>query len=138
MVLLLAFVIKNITYDCHVCQLNEIGFCIRNSLICMICKKALKLSSKGRTKYTSGNIINLVSIDCQRISDQLGLCRSVWGTPLQVAIGIYFLYNELGAAALFGFIGIIMLVPFSVFVGYISTKQKVSQLAAKDSRIKVV
>ena len=135
--LFLVCVIKAITYNHHVCQLTEIGFCIRTSLICLICKKTLKLSSKGRAKYTTGEIVNLVSIDCQRFTDQLGNFGVIWGTPLQLAIGIYFLYNELGVAALFGLLWIAILVPLNLIGGYIATELNFSQLAAKDRRLKV-
>ena len=66
--------------------------------------------------------------------DYFGL---VWGIPLQLVIGFYFLYHELGAAALFGFLGLVILVPLNLILGVIATKQKVSQLDSKDARMKV-
>ena len=126
-----------IVFAHHCCQLMEIGFCMRMSLTCMISKKTLRLSSRGKSDFSTGEIINLVSIDCQRISDQIDFIGCIWGIPLQLAIGMYLLYNELGVAALFGFLGALVLVPLNSILGFIATKQKVSQLDAKDARMKV-
>jgi hypothetical protein len=47
----------------------ETGMRIRSALTSSIYKKALVLSSEGRSQKTTGDIVNLMSVDTQRISD---------------------------------------------------------------------
>ncbi|KAL5019771.1 hypothetical protein ScPMuIL_002663 [Solemya velum] len=42
---------------------------IRSALISAVYKKALTMSSEARKEKTVGEIVNLMSVDCQRVRD---------------------------------------------------------------------
>ena len=118
--------------------LLETSIRIESALISAICRKSLKLSSSARQTFTSGEITNLVSVDCQRIADGMEYIEMLYGGPWQVIIGILLIYRELGTSALIGSLGILILIPINLIGGKIVERLETSQLAAKDSRIKVI
>lgn len=133
-----ASVLNTILFSHYVICLNETGIQIRSSLISAICRKALKISNSARQSYTTGEITNLVSVDCQRIADALGYIGVLWGAPVQVLISLWFIYGELGTAALVGSLGMIVLVPLNLVIGKVVKKLEKQQLTAKDARIKAM
>ena len=60
-------VIGSVTNNQYKRVVFDIGFRARNSVVSMIYRKSLKLSSTARQKYTVGEITNYVSVDTQRI-----------------------------------------------------------------------
>uniref|UniRef100_A0A914CYF4 ABC transmembrane type-1 domain-containing protein n=1 Tax=Acrobeloides nanus TaxID=290746 RepID=A0A914CYF4_9BILA len=61
----------------------RLGMYIRSVLTSMVYKKALVLSNKSRKNRTVGEIINLMSVDIQRLQDSTFFVNSFWSSPLQ-------------------------------------------------------
>ena len=116
----------------------ETSIQVRSALISAVCRKSLKLSSSARQNYTLGQIMNLVSVDTQRLSNGLVYFVNLWGAPLQVVIAIWLVYRELQISALVGSIGLGVLIPLNIISGKIVKKLEAKQLIAKDTRIKVI
>ena len=83
--------------------------------------QALVLSNSARKTSTSGEIINLMSVDAQRLSEAVLYLHTVWAAPIQISIAMYFLWQQLGPSVLAGLGVLILLVPINIFV---STKQR--------------
>ena len=81
----------------------RIGQRIKSSLVTVIYKKSFTISSDSRNKFTTGEIVNHMSIDSNRIRDLMLYLHAVWSTPLQIIISLFFLLDLLGIAALTGF-----------------------------------
>ncbi len=56
-------------------------------------RKSLRISSAGRKDTTSGEIVNLMSVDAQRICDLVPYINMLWSSPLQITVAIYMLYQ---------------------------------------------
>ena len=107
-----------------------VGLRLRTALASSIYKKSLRLSNASRkaqtgwitnhflcfTKkgfnvlfiyFSAGEIVNLISVDSQKIEDAAIMLNMLWSCPLQVGLAIYFLYDTIGV---------------SVFVGKLSKK----------------
>ena len=136
--LFLVSVLNTILFNHNTAILLETSIRIKSALISAICRKSLKLSSSARQSFTSGEITNLVSVDCQRIADGMEYIGMLYGGPWQVIIGIILIYRELGTAALIGSLGMLILIPLNLIGGKIVEKLESRQLRAKDSRIKVI
>lgn len=111
---------------------------IKTCLTSVIYRKTLKLSNQGRKSYTTGEIVNMMSVDTQRVSDFVQNCNIIWSAPLQLAISVYLLYQQLGVAVFAGLGFMILSIPFN---SYIITKVKNLQMAVmrfKDKRIKLL
>ena len=63
-----------------------------------------------------GEIVNLMSVDAQKLQDAPGYLHMLWSAPLTIAVAMYFLWQELGAATLAGLALMIMLVPINAVI----------------------
>lgn len=79
--------------------------------------QALMLNSKARGKSTAGEMVNLMSVDAQRLMELMAYINSLWSSPLQIAGAIYFLYNTLGISVLAGVGVLILIIPVNMLFG---------------------
>ncbi|KAL0374187.1 UNVERIFIED_CONTAM: ABC transporter C family member 9 [Sesamum radiatum] len=79
---------------------RQLGLRLRAALISQIYKKGLILSSQSRQSRTSGEIINYMSVDVQRITDFIWYLNTIWMLPVQISLAIYILHMNLGMGAL--------------------------------------
>jgi hypothetical protein len=50
----------------------------------------------------AGEILNLISIDSQKIEDACVMFNMMWSCPLQVGLAIFFLYQTIGVSVFVG------------------------------------
>ena len=60
------------------------------------------MNNEARKISTVGEIVNLMSVDCQRMQDLTGYLWMVWSAPVQIALATWLLWNQVGAAVLAG------------------------------------
>ncbi|ENN79278.1 hypothetical protein YQE_04278, partial [Dendroctonus ponderosae] len=77
----------------------------------LIYRKTMKLSRNALNKATVGQMVNLLSNDLSRLDQGFILAHFAWIGPVQVTIGTWLLYREIGYAALFGVAFLISFVP---------------------------
>lgn len=51
---------------------------------------------------SAGEIVNLISVDSQKIEDACLMLNLLWSCPLQVGLAVYFLYQTIGVAVFVG------------------------------------
>lgn len=83
----------------------------------MCCVQALLLNNTARKESTAGEMVNLMSVDAQRLMDLMTYVNTVWSAPLQIIISLYFLYNTMGVSILAGVGVMILLIPVNLLVG---------------------
>jgi len=115
-----------------------IGMRMRTAIIGLVYEKALMLNSKARGKSTAGEMVNLMSVDAQRLMELMAYINSLWSSPLQIAGAIYFLYNTLGISVLAGVGVLILIIPVNMLFGSKWHSLQVKQMAQKDERIKII
>ena len=54
------------------------------------CCQALLLNNNSRKESTAGEMVNLMSVDAQRLMDLLTYVNVLWSGPLQIIISLYF------------------------------------------------
>ncbi len=69
--LFVASVFNTITFQHYVLPLIQVATQVRSSLISAILRKTLRLSNAARQKFTTGEITNYVSVDTQRLLDNI-------------------------------------------------------------------
>nr|CAE04330.3 OSJNBb0016D16.21 [Oryza sativa Japonica Group] len=108
---------------------------LRTSLISQVYQKVLYLSSQSRQKHTSGEIINYVSVDIERIVNVAWYVNMVFMMPIQITLATYILWKNLGLGSLAGIAttAIIMLcnIPFT----RIQKRLHAGIMKAKDDRM---
>jgi ATP-binding cassette subfamily C (CFTR/MRP) protein 1 len=65
---------------------------MRTAIVVMVYKKALVLSSEERERRKTGEIVNLMTVDAQRIQDLTTYLHAIWYSFLQISLSIYFLW----------------------------------------------
>ncbi|KAJ3122380.1 hypothetical protein HK100_012023 [Physocladia obscura] len=89
---------------------------LRTMMTAVIYRKSLKLSSSARQEYTSGNIVNLISTDTNRIELFINEANYCWTVPVALAINIAFLVIALGWPAICGIAILVASVPLQAYL----------------------
>lgn len=114
------------------------GMRIRTAIIGVVYRKSLVLNSTAKRVSTVGEIVNLMSVDAQKLQDAPGYLHMLWSAPLTVAVAMYFLWQQLGAATLAGLALMIMLVPVNALIAQKTRTLQIAQMKQKDARIKLM
>lgn len=80
------------------------GIKVRTQLTASIYRKALKLSNASRSKFTVGQIVNLMAVDAQVFLELSTYINMIWSAPLQIVVALTLLWFELGKKNALGFI----------------------------------
>ena len=51
---------------------------------------------------SAGEVVNLLSVDCQKLQDAALFINFMWASPLQVGLAIFFLYQTIGWSVFVG------------------------------------
>lgn len=138
LILLLAKFVEVLTTHQFNFNSQKLGMLIRCTLITSLYKKGLRLTGSARQDHGVGPIVNYMAVDSQQLSDMMLQLHAVWMMPFQVAIGLFLLYNCLGAPAITALIGLSAIL---VFIVVSTRKNKGYQFQAminRDSRMKAV
>ena len=125
----------NNNYEYNLCTL---GTKMRSAVIDAVYQKALRLSPDAKNKYTTGQIVNLMSVDAQKITDFILFINVSWSSPLQISIAVYLLWQQLGIATLAGVAVMVFLIPFNAWITSIWRKTQADLMKKKDSRSKLI
>ncbi|XP_043701211.1 ABC transporter C family member 3-like isoform X2 [Telopea speciosissima] len=118
-------------------QLRKMGIRVRAALFAVIYKKGLRLSSQSKLGHTSGESINLMSVDVDRIGLFSWYLHDIWRVPVQVILALLILYNSLGLASLVAFVATLILMLVNVPLGKLQEKFQGRLMDSKDQRMKV-
>ncbi|XP_020670742.3 ATP-binding cassette sub-family C member 3 isoform X1 [Pogona vitticeps] len=114
------------------------GMRLRTGIIGMIYRKSLVITNSAKRSCTTGEIVNLMSVDAQRCMDLTMFLNMLWSAPLQICLALYFLWQSLGASVLAGVAVMVLLIPFNAVIAIKTRAFQVEQMRYKDSRIKLM
>ena len=136
--LLLSSIVQSLIVQHYFHRMFVVGSRIRTSLMGLIYKKSLTLSSQSRKETTVGEMVNIMQVNTQSFVELLTYINMIWSAPLQIIICIVLLWKYLGPASLAGLATMILFIPLNAFL---SNKAKILQtkkLKFQDSRIKLI
>ncbi|KPM06699.1 ABC transporter-like protein 9, partial [Sarcoptes scabiei] len=93
-------------------------------------------SSSNQKQFTSGQILNIMSSDTQKVFDYIKMINLFWICPLQITIAIFLLWQHLGYASLAGLGVLLLLLPFNAFIGAQIRSLQTRLLIFKDRRFR--
>ncbi|VDK43637.1 unnamed protein product [Anisakis simplex] len=118
--------------------ISKIGLKIRSAISTAVYDKLLRVSLSTLSAFSSGQILNFMSTDIDRIVNFCGSFHAFWSLPLQLGIALYLLYREVGLAFLSGLVASLLLLPINKWItsaiGRLSTKM----MHCKDQRVKLI
>ncbi|KAI5967337.1 hypothetical protein CANMA_003157 [Candida margitis] len=109
---------------------------VYSSLGTFVYRKAINLSAEARKNKNSGEVINNLAVDVQKIS-QVAMYAFVVNLPFRLLIGIWALYELLGVSALCGFATAVVLVPLSSNISTSISGLVKKNMKIRDERLKL-
>ncbi|KAF7140434.1 hypothetical protein RHSIM_Rhsim06G0226900 [Rhododendron simsii] len=116
-------------------RLQQAGIRARAVLVAMIYNKGLSISCQSKQAHTSGEIINLMSVDAQRVSD-FGWIHDPWLIIVQVVLALIILYKNLGLASIAALVTTLLVMLANVPLGRLQQKFLEKIMTSKDTRMK--
>ncbi|XP_052831215.1 multidrug resistance-associated protein 1 [Octopus bimaculoides] len=111
---------------------------IKGLLTSVAFRKTLTLSNACRQTLSMGQIVNLMSIDCSRISEAIPFLFVMISSPIQISLSLYLLYQQLGTSVFVGIALLLLYIPVNgTLMGKIKMYQA-QQMKSKDIRIKLM
>ncbi|KAH6654420.1 metal resistance protein YCF1 [Truncatella angustata] len=114
------------------------GMRIKAGLSSAIYKKSLKLSNEGRASKTTGDIVNYMAVDAQRLQDLTQFAQQVWSAPFQIIICMVSLYQLVGWSMLAGIAVMIIMIPINGFIARFMKRLQKQQMKNKDARSRLI
>ncbi|KAF2404486.1 multidrug resistance-associated protein 1 [Trichodelitschia bisporula] len=116
----------------------ETGMRIKSALISAIYSKSARLSNEGRASKSTGDIVNYMAVDTQRLQDLTQYGQQLWSAPFQIFLCMASLYQLVGLSMLAGVAVMVLMIPVNGFVArFMKTLQK-KQMGNKDSRSRLM
>ncbi|KAL6564040.1 Multidrug resistance-associated protein 5 [Orobanche hederae] len=113
-----------------------LGMHVRSALTAMVYRKGLRLSSSARQSHTSGEIVNYMAVDVQRVGDYSWYLHDMWMLPMQIILALAILYKNVGIASLATLVATIVSIVATVPVARIQEDYQDKLMAAKDDRMR--
>ncbi|KAF8379641.1 hypothetical protein HHK36_029084 [Tetracentron sinense] len=119
-------------------QTRMIGLKVRSLLCAAIYRKQLRLSNAAKMTYSSGEIMNYVTVDAYRIGEFPYWFHQTWGTCLQLCISCVILYRSVGLATVAALIVIIITVLCNAPLAKLQHKYQTNLMLAQDKMLKAI
>ena len=96
------------------------------------------MSNASKKDYTVGDIVNLMSVDCQRIQDAFQFQYEIVSFFTMIGLGLFLVWQEMGVATM-GSVGVIIAIAvLNVWFGKLQQVYQAIILALKSSRIRLL
>ncbi|KAL6205281.1 hypothetical protein ACLB2K_022543 [Fragaria x ananassa] len=115
---------------------QQIGVRIRAVLVAMIYNKGLSLSCQSKQCHSSGEIINFMTVDAERIGDFSWYMHEPWIIILQVALALLILYKNIGLVAIATLVATVMVMLANIPFRKLQEKFQEKLMESKDRRMK--
>ncbi|KAL5603731.1 hypothetical protein FOVSG1_006481 [Fusarium oxysporum f. sp. vasinfectum] len=123
----------------HQCfqRLAQTGIKLKSALVSAIYRKSLKLSNEARSMKPTGDIVNLMAVDSQRLQDVTQLSQHLWSAPLQIILCLVSLYSLLGYSMFAGVVLMVVTIPINRSITKSMRGLQKQQMKYKDARSKL-
>ena len=116
----------------------ETGMRVKSSLTAMIYSKSMRLSNEGRASKSTGDIVNYMAVDTQRLQDLTQYGQMLWSAPFQIVLCMLSLYQLLGISMLAGVAAMILMIPINGVIAKIMKNLQKKQMKNKDARTRLI
>ncbi|OVA11350.1 ABC transporter [Macleaya cordata] len=110
---------------------RRFGMRMRSALMVAVYQKQLKLSSLGRKRHSTGEIVNYIAVDAYRMGEFPFWFHSAWTYTVQLFLAIGVLFGIVGFGALPGLVPLLMCglinVPFAKMLQHCQSRFMVAQ-----------
>ncbi|VFQ68687.1 unnamed protein product [Cuscuta campestris] len=98
-VFFIAKVVEALAETQYYFKVRQAGLRLRAALVAKVYNKGLRLSCQSKQNHTSGEIINVMSVDAERIAESCRYIHDPWIILVQVGLAMFILHRNLGVVA---------------------------------------
>ena len=113
------------------------GIVIKGALGTSVYRKTVRLNASGRSGSTTGEVLNHMQLDAQRVGDLMLFLNIIWSGLFQIIGYITLLYMYIGWSVFGGFFLLIALIPLQKFFYTLAYKLRSVQTKYTDRRVKL-
>nr|KYP38847.1 ABC transporter C family member 3 [Cajanus cajan] len=139
-VLAMAFVaaklVEGLSERHYMFRYQQVGVRMQSKLVAMIYTKGLILSCQSKEGHSTGEIINLMTVDAERIGEFCWYMHQPWMCVLQVALALFILYRSVGVASLAALAATVIVMLVNLPVASLQEKFQGKVMEFKDKRMK--
>ncbi|EOA32624.1 hypothetical protein CARUB_v10015919mg [Capsella rubella] len=117
-------------------RLQKAGIGMRSVLVSMIYEKSLTLPCYSMKGHSSGEIINLMTVDAERISAFGWYMHDPWILVLQISLALLILYRSLGIGSIAAFAATFLVMLGNIPLAKLEEKFQGNLMESKDNRMK--
>ncbi|KAM4829758.1 ATP-binding cassette sub-family C member 6 [Thomomys bottae] len=110
---------------------------LRAAITGLVYRKVLALSSGSRKGSSVGDVVNLVSVDVQRLTDSILYLNGLWLPLLWIIVCFVYLWQLLGPSALTAIVVFLILLPLNFFIAKKRSHHQEEQMRQKDARARL-
>uniref|UniRef100_A0A670K1B7 ABC-type glutathione-S-conjugate transporter n=1 Tax=Podarcis muralis TaxID=64176 RepID=A0A670K1B7_PODMU len=115
-----------------------LGVRLKTAVTGLVYRKILAMSDAAKKATTEGEIVNLVSVDVQKLTDLITYFNGTWLAPIRIIVCFIFLWQLLGPYALTAIAVFLFLLPLNFAISKKRSQFQVrAQMKYKDSRAKL-
>ncbi|KFQ99756.1 Multidrug resistance-associated protein 1, partial [Nipponia nippon] len=114
-----------------------LGLRLKTAVIGLVYRKILVMSNASRKAATVGEIVNLISVDVQKLMDLIIYFNGTWLAPIRIIICFVFLWQLLGPSALTSIAVFLFLLPLNFVITKRRSRFQETQMKHKDERAKL-
>ncbi|KAH0450481.1 hypothetical protein IEQ34_021173 [Dendrobium chrysotoxum] len=112
------------------------GMRMRSALMAALYQKELKISSQGRLRHSTGEIVNYIAVDAYRLGDFPWWFHMAWSLPLQLLFSVAILFGTVGMGALPGVVPLVIFGFINVPVAKMLQHFQSQFMVAQDERLR--
>ncbi|XP_055982306.1 ATP-binding cassette sub-family C member 10 [Sorex fumeus] len=116
-------------------EVRKVMLQVQGAVMGILYQKVLQL---GPRRPPTGEALNLLGTDSERLLNFAGSFHEAWGLPLQLAITLYLLHRQVGVAFVGGLVLAVLLVPVNKAIATRIMASNEGMLLHKDARVKLM
>nr|CUU97717.1 hypothetical transcript [Hymenolepis microstoma] len=116
----------------------RLGYKLKTSVSCIVYQQLLKCKSSFLIKFGTGNLVNLLTSDAERMANLISSFNELWAMPVQIGVSVWLLYYQVGVSCLVGVGFLIILLPINRVIAGLIGKFSSDLMHHKDVRVKFI
>ncbi|KAH8324496.1 hypothetical protein KR074_008725 [Drosophila pseudoananassae] len=136
--LILSSALFTLTLYPYAFAVSHMAFKIRVGLGSLVYQKALRLSKTALAATTAGHVVNLISNDLGRLTNDTYYGHYLLVGPLQTLLIAYLMYSEIGVAAAFGIAFMMIFIPLNLYLGKKTAALRLKSAEKTDDRVRLM
>jgi len=122
----------------HSVTLTKLGIYAKTSCAALLYEKSLSISATGRSRTSTGQVVNMMSNDTAQLQRFLQFLGFVIVAPMQIIISLVLIYMQVGHSMWVGVLYMVLLAPVNVKMFATLGQMRREVLKHSDSRVKMM